>query len=121
MNQLRLLVALSPRPDYPDSPLDLKIGDVRYDLIVPAEASDLLVLHFHDAGGGYRRVARYCDADGIEAIRARPSLLDDAHPGVPTYADTAYGYEIDDGDGAVTGYVALPLAVGQNCLGQPRR
>jgi hypothetical protein len=109
VNQLRLFAPLRRRAGYPDNTMDLRIGGITYDLIVPVDTSDALVLHFLDSSGGYRRVARYRDDAGIDAVRADPTLLDDACRGVPCYADSVSGYETDDH--VLTGYVSLRLAV----------
>lgn len=112
MKPLHLFAPLRKQPGFPVTSADLKIGNVRYDLILPENISDLLLLHFIDSTGSYRRVDRYCDLDGIEAIRKRPSLLDDAYTGLPTFAMSFNGVEDVQDNDAVIGYVALRLAVG---------
>jgi hypothetical protein len=110
--QLRLFAALRPQLEYPESPVDLQVGEYSYDLVLPADFSERLVRHVTDPEGGYRRVNRYCDGPGIDAVRRKPTLLDDEGKGQPTFADCASGCEIVDVQGDMGGYVALRLALG---------
>ena len=96
---------------YPKTSVDVNIGHVRYDLILPAEVSDELLVHFVKSTNLYRQVSRFCNAEGIDAIRASPSLLDDESHGIPSFAISLYGVEDAAGDDAMNGWVALRFAV----------
>ena len=112
MKPLHLFAPLRKQPGFPKvSPL-IRVGDVDYSLILPDEVSNLLLLHFIESGGAYRRVDRYCDPFGIEQIQVHPTLLDDEYQGAPTFAVSFSGVEdvLDDED--VMGFVAVRLAVG---------
>lgn len=112
MKPMHLFSPLRKQPGYPTTSVDLTVVDVKYDLILPAEVSDLLLLHFIHSDGSYRQIARYCNPEGIEAVRARPTLLDDESEGAPTFAVSFNAIEDVQNDDAVIGYVALRLAVG---------
>jgi len=112
MSPMHLFSPLRRQPGFPMTSVDITIADVRYDLILPDEISNLLLMHVIDSKGAYRRVDRFCDPLGIEEVRARPTLLDDAYVGVPTFAVAFGGVEDVQDDEAVVGYVALRLAVG---------
>jgi len=112
MKPLHSLSPLRKKPGYPTTSVDLTIADVTYDLILPAEISDEVLVHFIEAEESYLQVSRYCNADGLDAIRARPTLLDDQYPGVPTFAITLYGIEDANDDVAMIGWVAVRLAAG---------
>lgn len=79
---------------------------------MPEEVSEELLVHFVGSEDSYRQVSRYCNAEGIDAIRARPSLLDYEFLDKPTYAITFYPDEDVEGDDAINEWVALRLAVG---------
>lgn len=112
MKPLHLFAPLRKQPGFPKmSPL-MRVGDVDYRLILPDEVSNLLLLHFIESGGAYRRVDRYCDPLGIEQIHARPTLLDDEYKGAPTFAVSFSAVEDVMEDDDVVGFVALRLAVG---------
>lgn len=112
MKPMHLFSPLRKQPGYPTTSVGLTIADVTYDLILPAEISDELLVHFIRAVGSYRQVSRYCNAEGLDAIRDHPALLDDEYRGLPTYAITFYGSEDAEDQDAMNGYVALRLAVG---------
>lgn len=97
---------------YPKTSVDVNIGHVRYDLILPAEVSDELLVHFVKSTNLYRQVSHFCNAEGIDAIRASPSLLDDESHGMPSFAISFYGVEDAAEDDAMNGWVALRIAVG---------
>ena len=112
MKPLHLFAPLRKQPGFPKvSPL-MRVGDVDYRLILPDEVSNLLLLHFIESGGAYRRVERYCDPFGIEQIHADPTLLDDEYQGAPTFAVSFTAVEDVTEDDEVVGFVALRLAVG---------
>ena len=111
MEALHLFAALRKQSDFPDSSVDIKVNGVKYDVVLPATISRLLVAHFTDAESGYVSVKRYCDLWGIKAIRARPTLLDDEYAGSPTYAHSFNGVENDNQGSEVIGYVAFHLAI----------
>lgn len=112
MTQIHAFSPLRKQPGYPTTSVKLTIGDVRYDLFLPEEVSDELLVHFVGSEDSYRQVSRYCNAEGIDAIRARPSLLDHEFIDKPTFAITFYGDEDAEGDDAMNDRVALRLAVG---------
>ena len=111
MKPLNLFSPLNRLPGFTTPPFDLRIGDIRYDLIVPDDIGDLLQVHV-TTGTSYRRHDRYCDTAGIEAIRARPWLLDVDFSGVPAYAIALADVEDVQGDGAVIAYIAQRLVLG---------
>ena len=112
MNRLCLFAALNPQPGYPDTPMDLKIGNLRYDLFVPEPITKALTAHFVGSQGEYRLEGRYCDTRSIDEIRARPALMGDGYTADPVYAYAVQGVECAEDDDIATGYVALRLAVG---------
>ena len=113
MTQMHAFSPLRKQPGYPTTSVKLTIGDVRYDLFLPEEVSDELLVHFVGSEDSYRQVAKYCNAEGIDAIRARPSLLDhEFRDGKPTYAITFYPDEDASGNDASNEWVALRLVVG---------
>jgi len=112
MKPMHLFSPLRKQPGYPTTSVGLTIADVTYDLILPAEISDELLVHFIRAVGSYRQVSRYSNAEGLDAIRDHPALLDDEYRGLPTYAITFYGVEDAEDQDATSGWVALRLAVG---------
>lgn len=111
MTQMHAFSPLRKQPGYPTTSVKLTIGDVRYDLFLPEEVSDELLVHFVGSED-YRQVSRYCNAEGIDAIRARPSLLDHEFIDKPTYAITFYPDEDAGGNDATNEWVALRLVVG---------
>lgn len=111
MTTLRLFAPLKRHPAFPKTSMDLRIGDVRYDLIIPPDISNLMVRHFVGPESTYRRVERYSHFMEIEALRGNPGLLDEASRGVPTYAHCINGVE-DSDDFSLVGYVAARLIVG---------
>ncbi len=111
MTQMHAFSPLRKQPGYPTTSVKLTIGDVRYDLFLPEEVSDELLVHFVGSED-YRQVCRYCNAEGIDAIRARPSLLDHEFIDKPTYAITFYPDEDAGGNDATNEWVALRLVVG---------
>lgn len=111
MIPLHLFSPLNRLPGFPTPPFELRIGDIRYDLIVPDHIGDLLQDHV-TTGTSYRRHDSYCDTAGIEAIRARPWLLDEDFSGVPAYGVALADVEDVHSDGAVIAYEALRLALG---------
>ena len=112
MNPMHMFSPLRRLSGYPKTSVDVNIGHVRYDLILPAEVSDELLVHFVKSTNLYRQVSRYCNAEGIDAIRASPSLLDDESHGMPSFAISFYGVEDAAHDDAMNGWVALRIAVG---------
>lgn len=112
MKPMHMFSPLRKQSGYPKTSVDVNIGHVRYDLILPAEVSDELLVHFIGSTDSYRQVARYCNAEGIDAIRACPSLLDDESHGKPSFAVSFYGVEDAAGDHETNGWVALRLAAG---------
>lgn len=112
MKPMHLFSPLRRLSGYPKTSVDVKIGHVRYDLILPAEVSDELLVHFVKSTNLYRQVSRFCNAEGIDAIRASPSLLDDESHGMPSFAISFYGTEDAADDDAMNGWVALRIAVG---------
>lgn len=111
MTTLRLFAPLKRHPAFPKTSVDLKIGDVRYDLIIPPDISNLMVRHFVRPESTYRKVERYSNFMDIEALRGNPGLLDEEFRGVPTYAHCVNGVE-DSDDGFLVGYLAVRLMVG---------
>ena len=112
MKPMHMFSPLRKQPGYPTTSVDLTIADVTYDLMLPAEVSDELLVHFVGSTDSYSQVARYCNAEGIDAIRARPTLLDDEYRGLPTFAISFYGVEDAEDQDKMNGWVALRLAVG---------
>jgi hypothetical protein len=112
MKPMHLFSPFFMQSGYPKTSVDLRIGHVKYDLILPADVSDELLVHFVSSTDSYRQVSRYCNAEGIDAIRARPSLLDDEGGGTPTFAISFYGAEDAVDNDAMNGWVAVRLAVG---------
>lgn len=112
MKPLHLFAPLRKQPGFPKTAAKMTVGDIRYDLILPAKMSDLLLLHFIRSGGAYRQADRYSDSAGFEQIHAQPTLLDDLYPDAPAYAVAFNGAEdvVDDDD--LVGFVAVRLAVG---------
>lgn len=118
MKPLHLFAPLRKQPGFPATTANLTVGDVCYDLILPDEISDLLLTHFIDSDGIYRRVDRYCDPLSIDQIHAHPSLLGDELNDASTYAISFNGVEDVLEDDDVIGFVALRLAVGPNAARQ---
>ncbi len=112
MKPMHLFSPLRKRAGYPTTSVDLTIADVTYDLILPDEISDELLVHFVGSRDLYRQAAQYCNAEGIDAIRSCPTLLDDEYRGAPTFAISFYGVEDAEDAAAMNGWVALRLAVG---------
>lgn len=96
--------------------MDLRIGDVRYDLIIPPAISRLMVRHFAGPESTYSKVERYSHFMEIEALRGNPGLLDEESRGVPTYAHCVNGVE-DSDDFSLVGYLAVRLFVGPLAAG----
>ena len=112
MTQIHAFSPLRKQPGYPTTSVKLTIGAVKYELLLSEEVSDELLLHFVGSEDSYRQVAKYCNAEGIDAIRARPSLLDHEFVDKPTYAITFYPDEDASGNDASNEWVALRLVVG---------
>ncbi len=112
MKPMHMFSPLRKQPGYPTTSVKLTIADVTYDLILPAKVSDELLVHFIASTDSYNQVSRYCNAEGIDAIRASPILLDDEYRGLPTFAITFYGVEDAEDQDKMNGWVALRLAVG---------
>lgn len=112
MKAMHLFSPLRKQPGYPTTSVDLTIADVTYDLILPAEISDEILVHFIQAEDSYHQASQYCNANGLDAIRACPTLLDDEHRGLPAFAITLYGIEDAVDDDAMNGSVAIRLAAG---------
>lgn len=112
MKPMHFFSPLLRQPGYPTTSVDVNIGHIRYDLILPDEISDELLVHFVNAKDSYNQVSRYCNAKGIDAIRNCPSLLDDKGNGNPSIAISFYGVEDAADEDAMNGWVALRLAVG---------
>lgn len=111
MTTLRLFAPLKRHPAFPKTSVDLKVGDVRYDLIIPPDISNLIVRHFTGPESTYCKVERYSNFMEIEALRGNPGLLDEKSRGVPTYAHCVNGVE-DSDDFSLVGYLAVRLMVG---------
>lgn len=111
MKPMHLFSPLRRLSGYPKTSVDVNIGHVRYDLILPADVSDELLVHFVKSTNLYRQVSHFCNAEGIDAIRASPSLLDDESHGMPSFAISFYGVEDAADDDAMNGWVALRIAV----------
>jgi hypothetical protein len=109
MKPMHLFSPLRKQSGFPTTSVNLKIADVKYDLVLPAEISDQLLVHFIGSEDSYRRVDRYCNSEGMDAIRARPFLLSDEYRGLPTFAVSFYGVEDGDDDDKMNGWVALRL------------
>ncbi len=112
MKPIHLFTPLYRYSGYPKTSVDVKIGHVRYDLILPAEISDEILTHFIHSDDSYRRFDHYCSPEGIEKVRAQPAVLGDDYEFAPNYAVSFNGVEDTQDDDAVIGYVALRLAVG---------
>lgn len=111
MTPLHLFAPLKRHPAFPKNSMDLRIGDVRYNLLVPPDISKLIFRHFVEPGSTYRKVERYSHFMEIEALRGNPGLLDEESRGIPTYAHCVNGVE-DSDDFSLVGYVAARLMVG---------
>lgn len=112
MKPLHLFSALRKQPGFPKTSVDLTIANVTYDLILPPEVSDQVLTHFVGSTDSYRRVDRYCNAEGIDAIRAHPPLLSDEYRGLPTFAVSFNGVEDAEDADNMNGWAAVRLAVG---------
>ncbi len=112
MKPMHMFSPLRRLSGYPKTSVDVNIGHVRYDLILPAEVSDELLVHFIKSTNLYHQASAYCNAEGIDAVRANPSLLDDEGHGKPSFAISFYGVEDAAADDAMNGWVALRIAVG---------
>ena len=112
MKAMHLFSPLRKQPGYPTTSVDLTIADVTYDLILPAEISDELLVHFIQAEDSYHQASQYCNDRGIMTIRANPTLLDDDNRGLPAFAITLYEIEDAVDDDEMNGSVAVRLAAG---------
>lgn len=111
MKPMHLFSPLRKQPGFPTTSVNLTIADVKYDLVLPAEISNQLLVHFIGSEDSYRRVDRYCNAEGMDVIRAHPTLLSDEYRGLPTFAVSFYGVEDAEDDDNMNGWVALRLLV----------
>ncbi len=113
MTQIHAFSPLRKQPGYPKTSVKLIIGAVKYELLLSEAVGEELLVHFVGSEDSYRQVAKYCNAEGIDAIHARPSLLDhEFRDGKPTYAITFYPDEDASGNDASNEWVALRLVVG---------
>ena len=118
MKAMHLFSPLRKQPGYPTTSVGLTIADVTYDLILPAEISDEILVHFIQAEDSYRQASQYCNADGLEAVRARPALLDDEYLRLPAFAITLYEIENSVDDDAMNGCAAVRLAASSRAAGR---
>lgn len=88
-----LFRAMAPTRNFPDSPFHVKLNDVRYDLPLPPILTDVL-LEVLSPKGIFRRLDGYCDALGIDRLRANPSILQ-SDP-YPSYADAELRFTLTE-------------------------
>lgn len=112
MKTMHLFAALRPEPGFPNPTADIKIGNVRYDLVLPEEISNLLLLQFIDNTASYHCAERYCNQYGFEQIHKQPALLNAELQGRPAYAITLEAAEDVPEEDDLIGAFSMRLAVG---------
>lgn len=88
-----LFRAMAPTRNYPDSPFNVRLNDVRYDLPLPSILTEVL-LEVLSPRGPFRQLDGYCDSMGIDRLRASPSILQ-SDP-YPSYADAELRFTLTD-------------------------
>lgn len=111
MNTIHLFSALSPQPGFPVISADMTIGSVRYDLVLPEEMSDLLLLYFIN-NPAYRQIGEYCNDEGISLIHKRPELLNGPRNNLLGYAVSFDAVEDAPNDDDFIGSFSMKLIVG---------
>lgn len=112
MKTMHLFAALRPEPGFPNLTADIKVGNIRYDLILPEEISNLLLLQFIDNTASYHCAERYCNQYGFEKIHKQPALLNAELYDKPAYAVTLEAAEDVPEEDDLIGAFSMRLAVG---------
>ena len=89
-----LFQALSPDDQFPSTPFNLTLNDVRYHLPVPQNVADYLA-GLLSPKGPFRRLD-ICNPEGIEILRTRPEAFE-LDRGMPTYAESEMIVQSDHG------------------------
>jgi hypothetical protein len=86
--------ALNPDHQFPSTPFNLKLNDVRYHLPVPQNVADYLA-GLLSPRGPFRKLD-LCNPEGIETLRTRPEAFE-LDCGMPTYAESEMNIQSDHG------------------------
>lgn len=110
MINLALLHAIEPDHQFPSTPFNLTLNEVRYHLPVPQSVAEYLA-GLLSPKGPFRRLD-LCNPEGIETLRTRPEAFE-LDRGLPTYADSQMNIQSDHGAWSVQEIAVSSLAAAE--------
>lgn len=75
MRSINLFSAIQPLDGFPSVTADINIARVTYDLVLPEDIIDMLLIHFIDDQKSYKQLDNYCNELGFRQVRKKPELL----------------------------------------------
>ena len=105
-----LLQAIAPDHQFPSTPFNLTLNEVRYHLPMPTSVADYLS-GLLSPKGPFRRLD-LCNPEGVKTLRTRPEAFE-LDRGIPTYAESEMNIQSDHGAWSVHAIAVSSLAAAE--------